>query len=81
MYFTCGTDKQIEIAMANLSKEDVELLDLRYELIQKRFRRKLEKMYDYCLAGIITSKQRARLGRRFDRIQRFIRNKYIRIVN
>lgn len=72
VYVTYGAHELEEAAMAYIAPEDAELLDLRYELAQKRLRRLMEKAYQKFFAGAITTEQKAMLGAGFDRIQRFI---------
>ncbi|MBI5741574.1 MAG: radical SAM protein [Nitrospirae bacterium] len=72
VYVTYGAHELEEIAAANIDPEDAELLDLSYELAQKRLRRRLEEVYRRVFAGIITTEQKAALGSVFDRLQRIV---------
>jgi hypothetical protein len=69
---TYGTHELEELAVANVSPGDAELLDLDYELAQKRLRRGLEKVHQKVFAGVISTEQKAALGAWFDRIQRLV---------
>jgi MoaA/NifB/PqqE/SkfB family radical SAM enzyme len=70
VYLTYGTHELDETALKNISPEDCRLLDLRFELAQKRLRRYLESVYDTALSGIISTEQKAMVGRQFHRLQR-----------
>ena len=70
VYLTYGTHELDEAALNKISPEDCRLLDLRYELAQKRLRRYLESVYDTALSGIISTEHKAVMGRQFHRLQR-----------
>lgn len=72
VYVTYGAHELEELAAANIAPEDAKLLDLHYELAQKRLRRKMEKVYEKVFAGVISTEQKAALGSLFERIHRFI---------
>jgi MoaA/NifB/PqqE/SkfB family radical SAM enzyme len=72
IYLTYGAHELDETALKNISPEDCRLLDLRYELVQKRLRRYLESVYDIALSGIISTEQKATMGRQFHRLQRLV---------
>jgi MoaA/NifB/PqqE/SkfB family radical SAM enzyme len=72
VYLTYGAHELDETALKNVSPEDSRLLDLRYELAQKRLRRYLESVYNTALSGIISTEQKAMMGRQFHRLQRLV---------
>lgn len=72
VYVTYGTHELEELAAANISPDDYELLDLDYELAQKRLRRGLEKVYQKVFARVISTEQKAAFGACFDRMQRLV---------
>jgi len=72
VYVTYGLHELEELAAAAIDPEDALLLDLRYELAQKRLRRKLEMLYEKLFAGVITTEQKAALGSLFNRVHSFI---------
>jgi len=72
VYVTYGLHELEKLAAAAVDPEDALLLDLRYELAQKRLRRKLEMLYEKLFAGVITTEQKAALGSLFNRVHSFI---------
>jgi len=69
IYVTYGIHELEELAVANVAPEDAAILDLRYELLQKRLRRSLEAFYQKVLVGVVTTEQKAALGDLFNRLQ------------
>jgi len=45
VYMTYGAPGLDELALANLDPEDVELLDLRYEIAARRMKRRIDTFY------------------------------------
>lgn len=72
VYMTYGAEEADEIAMANIAPGDAGLLDLKYELAQKRLRRRLEKVYRRFFTRVVTAEQKEALGNQFDRLQRAV---------
>lgn len=72
VYVICGAYELEELAVENIAPEDAELLDLRYELAQKRLRRRLGLVYNRFFAGVISTEQKEMLGRRLDSLLRAV---------
>jgi MoaA/NifB/PqqE/SkfB family radical SAM enzyme len=73
VYVTYGATELEEIARRNIGPEKVKLLDLDYEIKQKKLRRNLEWVYQKAFSSFISPEQSAVLGRQYDRIQRGVR--------
>jgi MoaA/NifB/PqqE/SkfB family radical SAM enzyme len=73
VYVTYGAHELEQVAAKNLAKEDLQLLDLTYELRQKKLRRGLEWVYRTFFSGFISPEQSAQLGDKYDRAQRGLR--------
>lgn len=72
VHTTRGAHILEKTAIEHVAPEDVKRLGLRYEMRLKMLRRFFEMIYQRALSGIITTRQKAFLGRQFERIQRSI---------
>lgn len=71
VYMTFGAPGFDALALANLAPEDVELLDLRYEVAARRVKRRLDSLYRR-LPLHLSPAMEARLMRQGNRIQRLV---------
>lgn len=71
-FLTYRLPEMEELILGAIPTEDAELLDLRYEIAQKRMQQRLQKIYQKFFSGIITKEQKAALETRINQIQRFI---------
>jgi organic radical activating enzyme len=73
VYLTYGIDEMDELALANIAPEDLEFLDLRYEIAWERRQQLLAKLYDRFFSRIVPAGQKELLADGFFRLQRFLR--------
>jgi MoaA/NifB/PqqE/SkfB family radical SAM enzyme len=71
VYLTYGMKGLAELAIANIPKEDVELLPLREELKQLRLKAFLQRVYQKLPADILSPGQKTALIAKISRTQRF----------
>jgi len=72
VYMTFGLGEMDELALANLSPDDVEGLDLRSQLAWERRQERLSKLYDRFFSGVFSPAQKAVLVERYYRVQHFL---------
>jgi MoaA/NifB/PqqE/SkfB family radical SAM enzyme len=73
VYVTYGTLDIEDVAIKNLPKEDVDRLNLRFELKKKRRRKSLEGVYRKVFRRVVSPEMSKRLGDIYDWVQNRIR--------
>jgi organic radical activating enzyme len=73
VFMTYGIKEMDELALANITPGDIELLDLRDQLTWERRQQRLSKLYDRLFSKILSTEQKAVLVGRFKRVQNFLR--------
>jgi len=73
IYMTYGINEMDDLALTNIAPEDVELLDLRYEIAWERRQQSLEKIYNRLFSRVFSPRQKAALADRFFSMQHFLR--------
>lgn len=73
VYVNCGVHEFEEVAVRNVPPEDARLLDLKFELMNTKFRRGLERVYRDYFSSFLSLAQSAWLGTQYDRLQRGLR--------
>lgn len=69
IFMTYGIKEMDELALRNIAKEDIELLDLRGQIARERRQMRLSKLYDRFFSGVFSAEQKDVLVKVFSRIQ------------
>ena len=72
LYLNYGIDEMDELALANISQEDADLLDLFSEIHKKRLQKRLAKFHNRFLPKVLTLEQKKALGNYLSGLQQFI---------
>ena len=72
VYLTYRIPEMDELLLETIAPEDVNLLNLRNEVAQKRIQQRLQRVYQKIFSGIITKTQKTALKTLINRIQHFL---------
>lgn len=72
VYLTYGIEEMDELALANLSPEVVERLDLRHGIARERRQQKLSRFYQRYFAGWLNDRQKSVLVGQLARVERIL---------